>query len=78
MKDSWPFLYLDQDNENYFASAKPFFNSSTSTFLITGLALNCLILITLAFWDCLFLFNFLFKVVTAISIPVYDSNEGQR
>ena len=43
-----------------------FFISSTSTFLMTGLAFNCLIFKVLAFCACLFLLNFLFKVVTAM------------
>lgn len=38
---------------------------------MTGIALNCLIFSTLVFWPCLFLLNFLFKVVTAIFIQDY-------
>lgn len=62
------FIFLVREKDFYLSVLNPFFNSSTSTFLITGLALRFLIEITLAFCDCLFLFSFLFKVVTAISI----------
>ena len=65
---------VKRDLVSYAVVEKDFFNSSTSTFLMTGVRVNCLIRFTRALAFALFLLSFLFNRVT----PMVFSKLGRK
>jgi len=90
MEGRWEMEFLKQEswrkgNKKATLSAWPlcyavnnFFNSSTSTFLMTGVRVNCLMRFTRAFATALFLLSFRFNRVTPIAFEIWGAKMGNE